>query len=95
MRLAGSPDMVLDCIDDVATKVDLIAECRRRGLRVIASMGAGAKVRACSTLAGASSPLARPYCRALRPGTCLPLPASLCPPCRLTPRSCASARSRT
>ena len=34
---------VLDCIDNIDTKVDLLAECTRRGLRVLASAGAGAK----------------------------------------------------
>lgn len=39
----GSPAFVLDCIDDVATKSDLLGECRKRGLRVIASLGAALK----------------------------------------------------
>lgn len=34
---------VLDCIDDLATKAELIAQCSRRGLRVLSSMGAGLK----------------------------------------------------
>ena len=41
--LAGEPDYVLDCIDNIDTKVNLLAECVGRGLRVIASAGAGAK----------------------------------------------------
>ena len=28
---------MLDCIDNIDTKVDLLAECTRRGLRVLAS----------------------------------------------------------
>ena len=34
---------VLDCIDDLATKAELIEQCSRRGLRVLSSMGAGLK----------------------------------------------------
>lgn len=34
---------VLDCIDDLATKAELIDQCSRRGLRVLSSMGAGLK----------------------------------------------------
>ena len=34
---------MLDCIDNIDTKVDLLSECTRRGLRVLASAGAGAK----------------------------------------------------
>ena len=41
--LAGAPDYVLDCIDDRDTKVALLTFCRARGLRVLASMGAGGK----------------------------------------------------
>ena len=39
----ASPDYVLDCIDDRDTKVALLSFCRARGLRVLASMGAGGK----------------------------------------------------
>jgi tRNA A37 threonylcarbamoyladenosine dehydratase len=42
--LDGAPDYVLDCIDDVATKAALLVHCQKRGLNVIASMGAGARV---------------------------------------------------
>jgi tRNA A37 threonylcarbamoyladenosine dehydratase len=42
--LAGSPDYVLDCIDDVETKAALLVHCQTRGVRVIASMGAGARI---------------------------------------------------
>lgn len=40
---AGNPDYVLDCIDNIDTKVDLLHACVQRQLRVISSMGAGAK----------------------------------------------------
>jgi tRNA A37 threonylcarbamoyladenosine dehydratase len=39
----GRPTFVLDCIDDVATKADLIAFCTKEGLPILTSMGAGGK----------------------------------------------------
>ena len=39
--LGGSPDFVLDAIDNIDTKVELLAACRRRGLPVLSSAGAG------------------------------------------------------
>ncbi|KAK3236364.1 hypothetical protein CYMTET_53498 [Cymbomonas tetramitiformis] len=41
--LGGSPDFVIDAIDNIQTKVDLLAACHRRGLRVLCCAGAGAK----------------------------------------------------
>lgn len=41
--LAGNPDMVIDCIDDIDTKVNLIYQCVERKLPVVMSGGAGAK----------------------------------------------------
>lgn len=41
--LEGKPDYVLDCIDDVKTKVALLVACRQREIPVLASLGAGAK----------------------------------------------------
>lgn len=41
--LGDSPDFVLDAIDNIDTKVDLLVACRRRGLRVLCSAGAGAR----------------------------------------------------
>ncbi|KAJ3214950.1 hypothetical protein HDU67_001038, partial [Dinochytrium kinnereticum] len=41
--LAGNPDYVLDCIDNLQTKIDLIKYCKDHNIRVMASMGAGAK----------------------------------------------------
>lgn len=41
--LQGAPTFVLDCIDDVTTKAELIAYCLKNDLRVITSMGAGGK----------------------------------------------------
>jgi tRNA A37 threonylcarbamoyladenosine dehydratase len=41
--LNGNPDYVLDCIDHLPTKVELIEYCVKNKLKVISSMGAGAK----------------------------------------------------
>ncbi|KAJ3327654.1 hypothetical protein HDU76_011378 [Blyttiomyces sp. JEL0837] len=41
--LSGKPDFVLDCIDNIDTKIELIQYCHDNGLRILASMGAGAK----------------------------------------------------
>lgn len=41
--LSGAPDLVLDCIDDVNTKAELIAYCLQHNLPVLTSMGAGGK----------------------------------------------------
>lgn len=36
-------DYVLDAIDNIDTKIDLLAHCKHNGIKVFASMGAGAK----------------------------------------------------
>lgn len=41
--LSGSPDYVLDCIDNIDTKVALLAACFKRGLPVLSATGAGAR----------------------------------------------------
>jgi len=41
--LGGQPDFVLDCIDNIDTKVSLLAACVRRGLKVLSATGAGAR----------------------------------------------------
>lgn len=41
--LAGKPDWVVDCIDNIGTKVDLLAYCSKRGIKVFSAMGAGGK----------------------------------------------------
>lgn len=41
--LAGNPTYVIDAIDNIETKVDLLAFCKTRGISVISSMGAGCK----------------------------------------------------
>ena len=39
--LQGSPDFVLDAIDNIDTKVALLAACKRRGIPVLCAAGAG------------------------------------------------------
>ncbi|KAI8048971.1 hypothetical protein BDF22DRAFT_700487 [Syncephalis plumigaleata] len=41
--LQDNPDMVLDCIDNIDTKVDLLEYCHKNNITVMSSMGAGAK----------------------------------------------------
>ncbi|KAK9950915.1 hypothetical protein M0R45_006381 [Rubus argutus] len=41
--LSGHPDFVLDCIDNIDTKVALLAACVRRNLKVLSATGAGAR----------------------------------------------------
>lgn len=43
--LDASPDFVIDAIDTIAPKCALITECLRRHIKIISSMGAGAKKR--------------------------------------------------
>ena len=42
--LAGNPTYVIDCIDDISTKADLLQACKRLKLPVISALGAGGKV---------------------------------------------------
>lgn len=39
----GSPDYVVDAIDNIDTKLDLIKYCYDRNITLLSSMGAGAK----------------------------------------------------
>lgn len=41
--LGGNPSMVVDCIDDITTKCDLLAYCFQNKVPVISSGGAGMK----------------------------------------------------
>lgn len=41
--LGGQPDFVLDCIDNIDTKVSLLAACVKKGLKVLSATGAGAR----------------------------------------------------
>lgn len=40
---AQAPDLILDASDQLTAKCHLIAECRRRGVRLVSSMGAAAR----------------------------------------------------
>lgn len=62
--LGGNPDYVLDAIDNIDTKVALLVACRRRGIKVLASAGAGAKadptrLRIVDVAESVADPLAR------------------------------------
>jgi tRNA threonylcarbamoyladenosine dehydratase len=41
--LEGEPDYIIDCIDNISTKIDLLAYCHEHNLRVLSSMGSGCK----------------------------------------------------
>ncbi len=41
--LDGSPDYVIDAIDNIDTKISLLAACNRRGIPVICVAGAGGR----------------------------------------------------
>jgi len=41
--LSGTPDYVIDAIDNIDTKVSLLAACKSRGIEVLSVAGAGAK----------------------------------------------------
>lgn len=62
--LGGSPDFVVDAIDNIDTKIELLAACKARGLPVLAVAGAGAKadptrLRFVDIAESCSDPLAR------------------------------------
>lgn len=44
LLLSEKYDYVLDCIDTISAKIDLIEQCKQRQLRVISSMGAANKI---------------------------------------------------
>ncbi|PLW22862.1 hypothetical protein PCASD_16218 [Puccinia coronata f. sp. avenae] len=41
--LEGNPDWVLDCIDNITTKVDLLTYCKKNDLKVFSALGAASK----------------------------------------------------
>ena len=47
LLLRDSPALVLDCIDDLTTKAELLGYCLQRGLRLLCALGAGGKADAC------------------------------------------------
>ncbi|PRW51003.1 NAD(P)-binding Rossmann-fold superfamily isoform 1 [Chlorella sorokiniana] len=69
--LGGNPDFVLDAIDNIDTKVALLAACKRHGIPVLASAGAGAKadptrLRILDVAESVADPLARSVRHRLR-----------------------------
>ncbi|KDP39833.1 hypothetical protein JCGZ_04243 [Jatropha curcas] len=69
--LSGNPDFVLDCIDNIDTKVALLAACVRRGLKVISATGAGARadptrIRVADLRESTNDPLSRSVRHRLR-----------------------------
>lgn len=42
--LSGNVDFVVDAIDNLSAKADLIATCKKRGIPIVSSMGAAARV---------------------------------------------------
>ena len=77
--LAGAPTYVIDAIDNLDTKVDLIKYCARHDIKVFSSMGAGAKADpSCIQISDISTtvedPLARVVRRELRVAGIPPIP---------------------
>ncbi|KAL3337813.1 hypothetical protein AABB24_030115 [Solanum stoloniferum] len=69
--LSGYPDFVLDCIDNIDTKVALLAACVRRGLKVLSATGAGARadptrIRVADLRESTNDPLSRAVRHRLR-----------------------------
>ena len=61
------PDYVLDCIDNITSKVDLLHYCHSHSLPVVASMGAGCKSDPSRVVVGdISLSLEDPLCRSTR-----------------------------
>lgn len=79
--LGGRPAYVIDAIDNLGTKVELLRFCYENGLRVFASMGAGAKadpsrIQISDISTTAEDPLARTVRRELRALGIPPVPPS-------------------
>ncbi|KAK4838349.1 hypothetical protein QYF36_013077 [Acer negundo] len=69
--LSDHPDFVLDCIDNIDTKVALLAACVRRGLKVLSATGAGARadptrIRVADIRESTNDPLSRSVRHRLR-----------------------------
>lgn len=66
-RWLDGSDWVIDAIDNISTKVDLLSYCHSKGIKVIASMGAGAKMDPSHIQsADISQTIADPLARAVR-----------------------------
>ncbi|PWZ01947.1 hypothetical protein BCV70DRAFT_198227 [Testicularia cyperi] len=77
--LGGNPTYVVDAIDNIDTKVDLLRFCAERKIKVISSMGAGAKsdpsrVQISDISVTSEDPLARSVRRRLRALGIPPIP---------------------
>ncbi|WFD31150.1 hypothetical protein MSPP1_002184 [Malassezia sp. CBS 17886] len=77
--LHGAPAYVIDAIDNLDTKVELLKYCATHGLRVFSSMGAGAKadpsrIQISDISTTVEDPLARVVRRELRAAGVPPLP---------------------
>ncbi|KAJ3088605.1 hypothetical protein HK100_007993 [Physocladia obscura] len=67
--LEGQPNFVLDCIDNLNTKIDLIKYCLDNHIKIISSMGAGAKADPSRIqIADISDTFEDPLARATRQG---------------------------
>jgi tRNA A37 threonylcarbamoyladenosine dehydratase len=67
--LSGSPTFVLDCIDNIKTKIELLHYCATNNIPVISSMGSGAKADASRIqIADISHTSEDPLARATRRG---------------------------
>ncbi|CAH7671609.1 hypothetical protein BY996DRAFT_4573115 [Phakopsora pachyrhizi] len=69
--LEDDPDLILDCIDNITTKVDLLTYCKRNNLKVISALGAASKadpsrVQIADISCTFEDPLARSVRRRLR-----------------------------
>ncbi|CDU23519.1 uncharacterized protein SPSC_02148 [Sporisorium scitamineum] len=77
--LGGSPTYVVDAIDNIDTKVELLRFCAQRKIKVISSMGAGAKsdpsrIQISDISVTSEDPLARSVRRRLRALGLPPIP---------------------
>lgn len=67
MLLSGNPTFVVDAIDNIHTKVDLLHYCKTNGIPVISSMGAGCKSDPTRVNIGdISESIEDPLCRSTR-----------------------------
>ena len=63
----AEPDYVIDCIDDVETKADLLQACQARNIAVISALGAGGKADPTRVLIGEmADPVKDPLAMKLR-----------------------------
>lgn len=77
--LSGRPSYIIDAIDNLDTKIDLLKYCAKNELRVFSSMGAGAKadpsrIQISDISTTAEDPLARVVRRELRAAGVPPIP---------------------